>query len=227
MKKVLLITTLLTTIGSTATAQETSFGAKAGINISNFNYDFLGPFVPDTDPRVSMTVGFFADLGINDFFSIRPEILISNKGMDTQGEVIQDFFGDTFETSDEAVRLTYLVIPVYAVYKLEAGSGNVLLNAGPYLGFGIGGEIEEDGETSDIEFDSEVGTDEDVSYVRGLDFGFNIGTGYELASGLGFNFIYSLGISNLSPDPLSGFGNADDNKISNRVIRFSMSYRFN
>ncbi|MDR0659553.1 MAG: PorT family protein [Prevotellaceae bacterium] len=107
MKKVLLVVTLMLTIGIVANAQ-LKFGVKAGANISNI--------AVDADNKVGFNTGVFGEFKISKF-AIQPEVLFSMqgaKGADTK-----------FETS-------YINIPVMAKYYIIKG---LSVEAGPQIGF--------------------------------------------------------------------------------------------
>lgn len=73
MKKLLLSAALLAGTFF-ATAQETRFGVKAGIDVASVTVD-LGPLGKVTGSETGFFVGGFAEIGVNDTFSIQPEIL--------------------------------------------------------------------------------------------------------------------------------------------------------
>ena len=90
-------------------------------------------------------------------------------------------------------------------YATEALS----IEVGPQVGFLVNAELEELGETYDIEEDT-----------NGVDFSLNFGLGYKLASGINFSARYNLGLSNV-------FDFEDqDLDVKNSVFQFSIGYFF-
>src|SRR5699024_2925002 len=94
----------------------------------------------------SNNVGFnltaYMDAPIAPGLSIQPGISLQNKGMkfDFGGFIEDDWVVDEDIPDKYTLSLMYLEVPVNLVYYLPAGSGDVFLGAGPYLGIGIGGK---------------------------------------------------------------------------------------
>lgn len=214
-----------------ATAQDITFGPKVGINLSNYRLDFAesdNEF--DTDARLSYVVGGFVDIGLSDQFSIRPELLLSAKGGEIVGTV--SFIEDSITISTNR-RVMYLEVPVYATYKAILGSTKFLINAGPYMAFGLRGksEIETsiDGvspETVDIEFTNEIAenSNDDIDFIRGFDFGINGGLGVILSDKFMINATYSLGLTNITPEEAGSDFDPADQGLFNSAVRFSVGY---
>lgn len=114
MKKLhilLLCITLALTINTNA--QEVKFGAKAGLNISNF----IGGQA-DRNNLVSFHVGGIAEVKLSDKFSLQPELLYSRQGSEAQDIV--------------KIKVDYLAIPIIAKYYL---SEKFSFEAGPQMSF--------------------------------------------------------------------------------------------
>ena len=110
-------------------------------------------------------------------------------------------------------------------YKLDLGGAKLLLQAGPYLGLGIGGKakLEEtygvETKKNDYKIKFGNGTpDEDTTYVdNAFDFGLGIGAGLQFSNiqvGVGYN----LGLANMT----------DEDKVSakNKGFALTVSYLF-
>ena len=74
MKKILLTAAAVFAL-SYANAQDVKFGAKAGLNLSNFTGD-----VENTSTKVGFQVGGFAEIKISEKFAVQPELLYSLQG---------------------------------------------------------------------------------------------------------------------------------------------------
>ena len=123
MKKILTVIVLL--ISSTVYSQKFQFGAKAGVNISNFTG---GDFeAVKKKALVGFHGGIYLRFSIANF-SIQPEAMIS-----TQGAKIDSVSG-SYDW-----RLTYINVPVMAQYRFASG---FYIEAGPQVGFMIDEEIE-------------------------------------------------------------------------------------
>jgi len=91
------------------------------------------------------------------------------------------------------------------------------IEAGPQVGFlmSANAEYEASGGGESESDDEDVKDD-----FKGIDFGFGIGVGYKMDSGLNFAARYSLGLSNIAED------DEDDFSIQNNVMQISVGYMF-
>ena len=123
-------------------------------------------------------------------------------------------FNDGVGTS--TTRMTYLEIPVYALYNydLPGNKGRIFGGLGVYLGLGLFGTTTyKDARTNESygAFDSKNG-----GYNR-FDAGLNFQAGYQLPQGLQFSIVHELGLVNIE----SG-GGAD--KTKNSVWSLEVAY---
>jgi opacity protein-like surface antigen len=93
-------------------AQETKFGAKLGMNISNITSEGLS-----TSSLVGGHLGGFAEVEISDKFKIQPELLFSMQGA---------------KVEDSKTKLNYINLPVLAKYYVV---DKLAVIAGPQVGF--------------------------------------------------------------------------------------------
>jgi opacity protein-like surface antigen len=147
-------------------------------------------------------IGVDYEIGVAPDFYFAPGLQFSTKGTNVD-------FVDT-----KAV-LNYFEVPLNLVYKPLLGDGNLIVNFGPYLGYGIGGKKKAEFGEEDINFGS--GEDDDF---KPFDMGANIGFGYQLGMGLSFKLNAQLGLINILPDGDS------DNLVKNNGFAFSVGYRF-
>ncbi|MCL2412534.1 MAG: PorT family protein [Bacteroidales bacterium] len=206
MKK-LFTTTLALLLVASLTAQ-ISFGPRAGFNLTNIHESY-GSISINGDFRPGFQLGVVANIPVlGELLSIQPGLLFAQ-----QGTKFNDFLGTGM---DATFNLNYLQVPVNAQLGFGVGeNARVLLQAGPYLGIALGGNIKvEQGNfsyTEDISFGS--GEDE----MRHFDFGVGFGAGVQFGRfqvGIGYN----LGIANLS--------NADDVTTRNSGLAFTVTYLF-
>jgi len=236
MKKLFKMTSILVLLigfGFTTTAQ-VNFGIKAGLNANNF-----GQSVEDEEDKIAtkMKVGFHLgvvmDYGFTDAVSLNTGLIFISKGVgfDLEDELDEDFSLD----GGSSTTLNYLEIPISIAYN----KSNFQVYAGPYIGIGVSGRSKADytltGPTGESSFEEdislkaafgEVDYDEladDEGAFNGLDFGFNIGVGYEFGPVL-MSLGYSLGLNDLEPSIKDQ--EKDDDKITNRVISLSGTYMF-
>lgn len=210
MKKILLSLGAALLLAAGAQAQ-TSFGLKAGVNLGK--YSGLGSDLNDFQKmNPSFYVTGFADLPVASQFSIQPGVSLQGKGSKLKGSV-EGFDGTN------TINTMSIEVPVNAVYWIPAGSGNVFLGAGPYIGFNISGKEKNKGTTDfgsgEIETDINFGSADDEMKV--IDAGANFMAGYKLSNGLLINAGYGLGLTSLY--------NTGD-KVSNRVLSFGVGFQF-
>lgn len=147
MKKLVLSVALVAT-GLFASAQEVSYGVKAGANFATVG----GSDVEDADELTSYHVGGYANIKLDDQFAIQPEVLVSGQGA---GEW----------------KPTYINIPVMAKYYFAEGFNAEL---GPQLGFMVGKDDLENenvvdfGLAAGVGYELENGLNFGVRYVYGI-----------------------------------------------------------
>ena len=181
MKKLLLSIAILAS-GLTINAQEIKFGAKAGLNISNFS----GDDVENNDARTSFHIGAVAEIEISDKFSVQPELIYS-----AQGSTTSDLGVDITAAVD------YLNVPVMAKYYVAE---RFSLEAGPQIGFLMSAKMkaESGGDSEEIDVKDDL---------KSIDFGINFGAGYKLENGLNFSARYNLGLSDIAEESDSSVKN--------------------
>ncbi len=108
MKTKLLILAIFCIIGSAATAQKFSIGAKAGVNINKID----GKSFSDQFTYGYHLGGFFS-VGFGNKFAIQPEVLFNQINVDTSSTFSQVY---KFNQVDK-VQLKYLSIPILLNYK--------------------------------------------------------------------------------------------------------------
>jgi hypothetical protein len=200
MKKVLFFTIAILTF-SFVKAQEISYGLKAGLNYSNWNFSYEGA---DYDARLAYHIGAVVEFGLSDKFAVQPELLYSAVG----AQYTYDSSPTARVVSDDTMvyALDYISIPVMAKYYAAEG---LSLEVGPQIGILIAAKAKLGDESEDIK-------DE----LNSTDFGAAIGAGYKLENGLFFNARYVLGLSNILKDSGDEWG-------KNNAFQFSVGYKFN
>jgi long-subunit fatty acid transport protein len=197
MKKVLLFF-VTAIIGIAIVNAQVTFGAKAGVNFS----DITGERVDSFDGRTSFHFGVVAEIEISEKFSFQPELIYSSQGSDYS----EDFDGESF---DGTVKVDYLNLPLIAKYYVTEGFS---VEAGPQIGFLLSAKDEYEDEEDDIK-----------DFLKGTDFGINLGLGYKLDNGLFFSARYNLGLTdNLDVDDFE----TDGAEYKNSVIQIGVGYFF-
>ena len=151
----------------TASAQETSFGVKAGLSLSGFNEDLSA----DTDAQTGFVAGVLVSINFSDIFSLQPEVLYSQQGANP-------------DRGDNTFIMDYINVPILAkFFFLEGWYGAI----GPQFGFSIRAD------TEDIEGRDDLDLDDTKTFA----FAVPVGTGYQLDSGLGLDVRYNVGLTDV------------------------------
>lgn len=195
MRKVVLLSLLVALISFSASAQvpEVKLGAKAGANFSNLS-------ISEVDGRTRFHLGALAEVFFTDQFSLQPEILYSAQGASGKDSGVKiDFNFD------------YILVPVMAKFYVLDGLN---IQAGPQIGFLTKGEWKESFEGNSVTIDVK-------DTMNSIDFGVNLGAGYELPMGVFFDARYNLGLSKINKESES-----DMDDLKNRVFQVSVGYKF-
>ena len=158
MKKLFTITMAL--VAFTISAQNVTFGAKAGLNFASM----VGDDAEGLDGRTSFHLGATAEIEISESFSIQPELLYSGQGFTADGDVTG--------------KVDYINLPVMAKFYVADGFS---IEAGPQIGFLASAKYEVDGDSTDIK-DALKSTDFALNLGAGykLDSGLNFGLRYSI-----------------------------------------------
>lgn len=211
MKRIVLLTVAsFLAFGITAGAQ--GLGVNAGVNFFNQTIKADGEKFDDAKIKTGFQIGVDYEIGIAPDFYFAPGLVFATKGAKIQ----EDFLGEEYTSK---WGLNYLEVPLNLVYKPVLGTGNLIVNFGPYLGYGIGGKVKAEFGDEDFEEDINFGSGEDDDF-KPFDMGANIGFGYQLGMGLSFKLNAQLGLINILPDGDS------DNLVKNNGFAFSVGYRF-
>jgi hypothetical protein len=246
MKKLLLgATAVLLATGAFAqtkmTGEDARFGIKAGVNLAKMHAsgDNSSLYNDNVKNNVGFNVTAFADFGVGNNFFIQPGISLQNKGAKFEGTTSSTVLNTTItNVSNTKTNVMAIEVPVNAVFRIPTGdAGAIQINAGPYIGFNISGKNKSESTTttvnnstnpatstvaeSSVENDLKFGNSTDKNF-SGIDFGANVGLAYRTNSGFLVGANYGLGLSNLVPKD----SRVGDNKLTNRVIGFSVGYSF-
>lgn len=225
MKKITLSAIALMAFAFTQ-AQDLKFGVKGGVNFANLNVDFGGVYgdygVYGFDDNYKMKIGFnvgaFAEYKFTDKWAIQPEVLYSLQGSKRE---FKDVDGDY----DVKSNLSYVNIPImvkfYPIPKLYA-------EAGPQIGVLVNAKYKASEKIYGNDVNEELEDNKDAKDdFKSIDFGFNIGAGYEFTENLFVNLRYNIGLSDIddTPDP-DGEDYFYDLKTKNSVLSLSLGYKF-
>ena len=194
----------------TVTANKTTFGLRAGVNFQNINGKDASDDKLQNDLLTGFHAGVNAEIPVGTGTYIQPGVLYTQKGA-------------KLEDSDNKIKLSYIDIPVNLIYKPVLGTGNMVLGFGPYVGFGIGGKVENGNNEMDVEFTDSRSASEIHKFKR-IDAGANFLAGYEFANKLSFQLNAQLGLVDINPE-ISNVSN-DKTNWRNTGWGISLGYRF-
>ncbi len=211
MKKVIItIVALLSLTIMKAQEDKVRFGIKGGINLSTLTGNEFDFIAENFESKLGFHIGALIEIPVSEKWAIQPELLFSIQG--TQDSLIfsiRDENGVLLGENDGAkFNYNYLNVPILFKYYLARGFS---LQGGPQLGFLLSAKLKggfNESESLDLE---------DNSF---LDFGFNVGVGYQLGSDIFFNANYNMGLTNVVDNDLT------DVNRQNRVFQVSVGYKF-
>jgi hypothetical protein len=198
-------------VATKAQAQETPrVGIKGGLNLSNL-------YVNETDDenaRFGWHAGFYTQLFSSEAFAIQPELNFSTKGTG----ITYAYAGPNgvMVDHDQKFNLSYIDIPVLAVFKLGTAAE---IHAGPYWSYLVHADIRNNEGDPNNEFDTvdrRNFDDWDYGLVGGI--GFNLGKSAQL----GARYNYGLNPIANTAAAKSILGNA-----KNQVAQVYLSFNLN
>ncbi len=213
MKKII-FTSLLTLTCVLSLAQETKFGIKGGLNLSNQTDNVMKSI---TSTNNSMMLGYnlgtFLEFNLSSKLAIQPEILFSYQGNKyTFNDVIRPSFDspDEYFTYQVSNELYYINIPVMIKYYFIK---KVSLEFGPQLGVLLGSKSNFSFSTPSLGNYSNT----DKHSYKSIDYGINLGASYHFTKYISTELRYNFGLYNVN--------NKTSNEIKNRVISISINYK--
>jgi hypothetical protein len=228
-RNIILLFALTTVVG--ALHAQVRPGVKLGYNLSGVKADYAVATEPNLKVagapdnfrmKSGFQVGLVADCPINDAFAIQPGVRFTSQG-----------FTDKYTSSGKAIRkfsLYYLQVPVYAQYRLNiAEAANLLIQAGPYAGFGLFGrqQYTMKGTSKDLPDDQKkitFGSDRSDDVRKAFDYGVSAGVGIEFFN---FQFVvaYDYGLCKVNFEGQQGSGQYNIN-MQNNNLSFTLAYIF-
>ena len=208
MNKRIYIVLLAAVLTASYAQAQLTFGARAGLNLTNVFQEDESGNLKGLDWKPGFQIGAAAEYDLlNEEIYFQTGILFSQQGMKTEGSLL----GSKVKLM---WNLNYIQIPINLVGKVDLGSTTFFLQAGPYLGYGIGGKLtaEAGGESTSEKIKFGSGDDADF---RAFDLGLGAGAGFQfgnLQTGLGLNY----GLVNLGKDV----------KVKNIGLVFTLTYMF-
>ena len=184
-------------------AQNASFSIKGGLNMSNFYGDELS----DKNMKTGFHIGVGADFEFAPNMAIQSGLLFTSKGAKYTTDLV---------STELNANANFLQLPLHFAYKIDVMPGTrVVLHAGPYVAYGIGGKTS----AGNIEVDT-FKDDAFLDVLNGLkpfDAGIGLGVGAEFGSIL-LDLGWDMGLTNISR-----INNAD---VKTQNAYLSVGYKF-
>lgn len=204
MKKFLLSVVAMM-IAAVAFGQVT-WGVEAGPNFSSYTYKPNDGDKTTSKIHTDLRAGITADIPLGSDFYVGTGLFYMGKG------------GVNKNNSNFKVTLSYLQLPINILYKIEAGPGKIVLGAGPYLAYGLGGKYKY--QQGGLSLESKAFEDEsDNDKLKRFDAGVGITVGYQLPVNLYIGLNADLGLVN-------AYDNSDYGKFHNTSFAVSLGYKF-
>lgn len=179
---------------------QVKWDAKFGMNFSNMTKDSEAKALPGFHLGVGM------DYGFSENWSLQSGLMISSKGYKYDKDVLG---------ADFKARPIYLDIPILAAYKFNISDNTkFVINAGPYLAFGLGGKgkLDVDGAEDIKVFKGEEG-------MSRFDLGIQYGIGLEISEHYLVNLTGQNGF-------ICPWDVEDGDKPKNMTFSIGVGYRF-
>ena len=164
-------------------AQNTSFSIKGGLNMSNFYGDELS----DKNMKTGFHIGVGADFEFAPNMAIQSGLLFTSKGAKYTTDLV---------STELNANANFLQLPLHFAYKIDVMPGTrVVLHAGPYVAYGIGGKTS----AGNVEVDT-FKDDAFLDVLNGLkpfDAGIGLGVGAEFGRIL-VDLGWDMGLTNIS-----------------------------
>ena len=169
-------------------------GIKAGVNFATLG----GSDASGLKNRTGFVGGFLVNAPLSDHVSLQPEAVYSGEGANAY---------------DNSLALTTSYINIPLLLKITDRSG-VFAELGPQVGLLMSARVNSQGTSADVK-----------SAYKSTDFSFAFGLGYYSgSSGLGFDFRFNLGLTNIEDNSSSL---SQGGSVKNNVIQLTMFYLFN
>lgn len=187
-------------------AQQLNLGVKGGVNMSNFYDDELD----DKNMKIGFHIGLAADYEFMYNHAIQTGLFFTTKGSKYTASI-----GSV--SAEATVNPMYLQLPVHYAYKIDVSPGTrVVLHAGPYAAYGVGGKTKFKGSLGEntVETDGENVFGDD-KLLKPFDAGLGLGVGVELGQII-FDLGWDMGLVNVA--------NSGTAKTQNAYL--SVGYKF-
>ncbi len=207
---------------SSAQAQDVRFGLRAGANYSNLSGNIKN------ENTYNNKIGFLGGVMVNipvveNFFSVQPEILYSQKGFDNKPTEFTTVLGAK-QKREGSVNYNYLDVPVL----LKINAGGFIVEAGPQYSYLLGSNNETKITTTPAlggaPSTTESNDKNDVSGLNRNELGYVAGVGYQANNGLSLSLRYTGALSDFVKSDNSTYFNGDLKNARHSAFQLSLGY---
>lgn len=198
ISKIILAASALFFIAVNAKAQDSpiQFGVRGGVTLSNFT----GDLYQDAKNRVGFNVGITMDYAFTEKWYLMTGLEFTTKG--AKAEFKELIPGVATVKTRYKMSPSYLELPIHVGYKLGLSENtNLVMHAGPYLAYGLGGKVKIDGKSTSEDGISQVSGKTKFFGKDGManrfDCGLGIGLGLEFGK-IGVDLGYDFGLVNIT-----------------------------
>jgi hypothetical protein len=191
----------------TVASAQMNLGVKGGVNMSNFYGDELD----DNNVKIGFHVGLAADIDFAYNSAIQTGLYFT-----TKGSKYSTSFGEV--SGDLTVNPMYLQLPVHYAYKIDVSPGTrVVLHAGPYAAYGVGGKSKFSASVGDMSGEEESNVFGDDGFLKRFDAGLGLGVGAEFGPLL-LDLGWDMGFVNIV--------DSSEGDLKNQNAYLSVGYKF-
>ena len=191
----------------TVASAQMNLGVKGGVNMSNFYGDELD----DNNVKIGFHVGLAADIDFVYNSAIQTGLYFT-----TKGSKYSTSFGEV--SGDLTVNPMYLQLPVHYAYKIDVSPGTrVVLHAGPYAAYGVGGKSKFSASVGDMSGEEESNVFGDDGFLKRFDAGLGLGVGAEFGPLL-LDLGWDMGLVNIV--------DSSEGDLKNQNAYLSVGYKF-
>ncbi|MBF6627472.1 MAG: PorT family protein [Proteiniphilum sp.] len=206
MKKMRLTAVVVMLAIVTAVSAQMSLGIKGGVNMSNLVYD---DEVDDKNPKIGFNIGLAADFEFAPSVALQTGLFFTTKGFKAVNETID---------AEYTENLMYVQLPLHLAYKIDVMPGTrVVLHAGPYAAYGVGGSRKAEVGNLSTEWDVDKIFGDAARQYKPFDAGVGLGVGAEFGAIL-VDLGWDMGLVNIS--------NIDNGSVKNQNAYLSVGYKF-
>ena len=192
---------------SLPTQAQTVVGLQAGVNFSGLQFSGAADAGQKTKLIPRPMAGLTVDIPVSQEFYIQPAAMYVGKGYKLNN-------GPADMEQEFRASASYVEVPLKLLYKKWIGIGKVVVGAGPYAGYGLGGrwkaetaspngeDITASSESGSLVFKKDIADAGEGDHVYGKpwDYGANVVLGFQFSPRFTLLFHSQFGMANIAPD---------------------------